>query len=137
MLIASSEPEVTVVPVTSVSSLVTVVPPTLRIVGWESTERVENEGIGPRIDVRVPGSANWSSNSSAVWDIYCEGSACPNALTDGEIGPNGRLEFSDAEDMVATREWAEFAEGREELDPERLKARAKDVGADPEDDRAE
>jgi hypothetical protein len=33
MLIASSEPEVTVVLVASVSSLVAVVPPTLRIVG--------------------------------------------------------------------------------------------------------
>lgn len=136
MLITSSEPEVTVVLVTSVSSLVTVVPPTLRIVGWESAERVENEGIGPRIDVRLPGSTNWSSNSSVVWIIYCEGSACPSALTDGEIGPNGRLEFSDAEE-VATRDWAEFAEGREELDPERLKTRAKDVGAEPEDERAE
>lgn len=137
MLITSSEPEVTVVLVISVSSLVTVVPPTLRIVGWESIERVENEGIGPRTDVRLPGSANWSSFSSMVWDMYREGSACPNALTDGEIGPNGRPEFNDAEDVVATREWAEFAEGREELDPERLKTRAEDAGAEPEDDRAE
>jgi hypothetical protein len=53
------------------------------------------------------------------------------------MGPTGLREFSDAEDMVATREWAEFAEGREELDPERLKARAKDVGAEPEEERAE
>lgn len=98
---------------------------------------MENEGIGPRIDVRLPGSTYWSSNSSLVWDIYREGSACPNALTDGEMGPTGLREFSDAEDMVATREWAEFAEGREELDPERLKARAKDVGAEPEEERAE
>ncbi|KAG2344953.1 hypothetical protein BDR05DRAFT_961402 [Suillus weaverae] len=69
--------------------------------------------------------------------MYREGSTCPNALTEGEIGPNGRLEFSDAEDMVATREWAEFAEGREELDPERLKTRADDASAEPEDGRAE
>jgi hypothetical protein len=56
-----------------------------------------------------------------------------NALTDGDMGPNRLLEFSDAEDVVSTREWAECAEGREELDPERLKGRAKDVGAEPED----
>jgi hypothetical protein len=48
-----------------------------------------------------------------------------NALTDGDMGPNHLLEFSDAEDVVSTCKWAEFAEGREELDPERLKGRAK------------
>jgi hypothetical protein len=48
----------------------------------------------------------------------------------------GRLDFSDAEE-IATRDWAEFAEGQEELDTERLKTRAKDVGAEPEDERAE
>jgi hypothetical protein len=69
--------------------------------------------------------------------MYHEGSACPKALTDGEMGPNGQLKFSDAEDIVTTREWEEFAEGREEFDPERLKTRAEDAGAEPEDERAE
>jgi len=48
---------VIVVLVTSVSSLVIVVAPILRIVGWESMERAVNEGIGPRMDERFPGSA--------------------------------------------------------------------------------
>ena len=39
--------------------------------------------------------------------------------------------------MVATRDWAEFAEGREELDPERLRARPEAEGAEPEDERGE
>ena len=70
-------------------------------------------------------------------DIYCEGLASPNALTDGEMGPRRRLELSDADDVVATRDWAEFADGREELEPERLKAGLDDAGAEPEDEWAE
>lgn len=127
----------TVVLVTSVSSLVTVVAPILRIVGWESTERAVNEGIGPRMDERLPSSAFGSSYCSVARDIYCEGPASPNALTDGEMGPMRRLELSDADDVVATRDWAEFADGREELDPERLKAGLDDAGAEPEDEWAE
>jgi hypothetical protein len=126
---------VIVVLVTSVSLLVIVVPLTLRIVGWETTERAVNEGIGPRTDVRLPGCTFGSSYSSVVRDMYC--STCPNALTDGEMGPGRRLELSDPDDAVATREWAEFADGREELDPERLKTRPEDAGAEPEDERAE
>jgi len=53
------------------------------------------------------------------------------------MGPRRRLESSDADDVVAIRDWAEFADGREELEPERLEANLDDVGADPEDERAE
>lgn len=53
------------------------------------------------------------------------------------MGPMRRLELSDADDVVATRDWAEFADGREELDPERLKAGLDDAGAEPEDEWAE
>jgi hypothetical protein len=113
---------VIVILVTSVSSLATVVAPILRIVGWESTKRAVNEGIGSRMDERLPGSAFGSSYCSVVRDICCEGPASPNALTDGEMGPRRRLELSDADDVIAVRDWAEFADRREELEPERLKA---------------
>ena len=36
------------------------------------------------------------------------------------MGP--RRPLSDADDVIAIRDWAEFADGREELEPERLKA---------------
>jgi hypothetical protein len=47
------------------------------------------------------------------------------------------LELSDADDVVAIRDWAEFADGREELEPERLKVGLDDAGAEPEDEWAE
>jgi len=68
--VVSSEPVVIVILITSVSSLVTVVAPILGIVGWESMERVVNEGIGPRMDERLPGSALRSSYCSVVRVIY-------------------------------------------------------------------